>query len=115
MVSLSLVSSSNETLAVSSRSAILTYTSPIISTSLTIFNSPFVITGLKKEAETLLILVMERYEFAPSRATCPRWAVVQIAPDGNKIHVYSTKLIFVAQFEGVRYPPQIQGLVLNYV
>ena len=103
MVSLVMLNTANATLAVSSRPAILTYTSPLISTSLTILNSPFFITGFKKESETLLVPVMERFEFSTGRASRPRWATVEIAPDGNKIQVYSTKLIFVAQFEGVRY------------
>jgi seipin len=103
MVSLSLLNQFNDTLATSSRPTILTYTSPIISTSLTLLNSPLLITGFKKESETLLVPVMERYEFPATRTSRPRWAVVEIIPDGNKIQVYTTKLIFVAQFEGVRY------------
>ena len=103
MVSLSLLNQFNDTLATSSRPTILTYTSPIISTSLTLLNSPLLITGFKKESETLLVPVMERYEFPATRISRPRWAIVEIIPDGNKIQVYTTKLIFVAQFEGVRY------------
>jgi seipin len=103
MISLSLLNPSNQTLAVSSRPAILTYTSPLITTSLTLLNSPLLITGFKKEAETLLVRVMERFEFPASRTSRPRWANIEIIPDTNKIQVYSTKLIFVAQFEGVRY------------
>ena len=103
MVSLVLLNQFNDTLATSSRPAILTYTSPIISTSLTLLNSPLLITGLTKESEKLLVPVMEHYEFPATRASRPRWAMVEIIPDGNKIQVYTTKLIFVAQFEGVRY------------
>lgn len=103
MVSLSLLTSSNTTLATSSRPAILTFTSPLISTSLTILNSPFLISGFKKESETLLIPLMERFEFSASRAARPRWAYLEIIPENNKIQVYHTKLILVAQFEGVRY------------
>jgi hypothetical protein len=101
MVSLSLLSPSNITLATSSRPGILTYTSPLISTSLTVLNAPLLITGFKKESETLLIPVMERFEFSASRASRPRYALVEIIPD-SKIQVYSAKLMFVAQFEGVR-------------
>jgi seipin len=101
MVSLSLLNSANATLATSARPAILTYTSPLISTSLTVLNSPFLITGFKKESETLLVPVMERFEFGSSRASRPRYAFIEIIPD-SKIHVYSAKLMFVAQFEGVR-------------
>lgn len=104
MISLTLLNPSNVTLATSSRPAILTYTSPIISTSLTLLNSPLLITGFKKESETLLITVMERFEFTATRTARPKWAVIDIIPNGNKIQVYSTKLIFVAQFEGIRYP-----------
>ena len=102
MVSLSLISSSNTTLATSSRPAILTYTSPLISTSLTVLNSPLFITGFKKESETLLVPLFERFEFSGSRSARPRWAYIEIATENNKIQVYQTKLIFVAQFEGVR-------------
>jgi hypothetical protein len=102
MVSLSMLNSANATLAISSRPAILTYTSPIISASLTVLNSPFFITGFKRESETLLVPVMERFEFPAGRGSRPRWAVVEITPD-NRIQVYSTKLMLVAQFEGVRY------------
>ena len=101
MVSLSLLNPSNVTLAQSARPAILTYTSPLISTSLTVLNAPFLITGFKKEAETLLVPVMERFEFASARASRPRYAFVEIVPD-SKIQIYSAKLMFVAQFEGVR-------------
>jgi len=97
MVSLSLLTSSNTTLATSSRPAILTFTSPL--------NSPFLISGFKKESETLLIPLMERFEFSASRAARPRWAYLEIIPENNKIQVYRTKLILVAQFEGVRYLP----------
>lgn len=103
MVTLTILNPSNETLSMSSRPAILTYTSPIITTSLTLLNSPLLITGFKKESETLLVPVMERFEFSSYRATRPTTAYVEITPEGNKIQVYSTKLIFVAQFEGVRY------------
>ena len=44
---------------------------------------------------------MERFEFASSRASRPRYAFIEIIPD-SKIQVYSAKLMFVAQFEGVR-------------
>src|SRR5271156_4778471 len=103
MVTLTILNPSNETLSTSSRPAILTYTSPIIATSLTLLNSPLLITGFKKESETLLVPVMERFEFASYRAARPTTAYVELIPDGNKIQVYSTKLLFVAQFEGVRY------------
>lgn len=101
MVSLSLLNPFNVTLATSARPAILTYTSPLISTSLTFLNAPLLITGFKKESETLLIPIMERFEFTSARASRPRYAFVEIIPDA-KIQVYSAKLMFVAQFEGVR-------------
>ena len=113
MVSLSLLNPSNDTLASSSRPAILTYTSPIISTSLALLNSPLVIAGFKRESETLLIQVMERFEFTAIRAARPKWAVINITPNGNKIQVYSTKLLFVAQFEGVRYSHSFQMIILT--
>jgi len=103
MVALSLVNQFNETVASSSRPAILTYTSPIISTSLTILNSPLFIAGFKKESETLLVQVLERFQFPNSRVGRPHSATVEIIPAGNRIQVYHAKLIFVAQFEGVRY------------
>lgn len=103
MVSISMLNNANATLAVSSRPAILTYTSALISTSLTVLNSPLLIAGFKRESETLLIPIMERFEFSASRGARPRWANVEVAADGGRIQVYSTKLIFVAQFEGVRY------------
>src|SRR5277367_5771337 len=106
MVTLTILNPSNETISTSSRPAILTYTSPIIATSLTLLNSPLLITGFKKESETLLVPVMERFEFSSYRAARPTIAYVEITPEGNKIQVYSTKLIFVAQFEGVRYSPR---------
>ena len=112
MVSLSLLNQFNDTLAISSRPTILTYTSPIISTSVTLLNSPLLITGFKKESETLLVPVLERYEFPATRASRPRWAIVEIIPDGNKIQVYTTKLIFVAQFEGVRYISLVGHLII---
>ena len=105
MVIVSLLNHFNETLVTSARPAILTYVSPMISTSLILLNSPLLIAGLKKESETLLIPVMERYEFPATRPAHPRSAIVEVVPDGDKIQVYATKLIFVAQFEGVRYSP----------
>jgi hypothetical protein len=48
-----------------------------------------------------LVQVMERFEFPASRASRPRYAFVEVIPD-SKIQVYSAKLMFVAQFEGVR-------------
>lgn len=102
MVVLSLVNQFNETVTSSSRPAILTYTSPLISTSLTILNSPLFITGFKKESETLLVQVMERFQFPNTRTARPRSAVIEIIALGNRIQVYHAKLIFVAQFEGVR-------------
>jgi Putative adipose-regulatory protein (Seipin) len=102
MVSLTFLTSFNQTIATSSRPAILTYMSPIISTSLTFLNSPLIISGFKKESETLLILVMERFEFASPRGSRPSWAYMEITAQGNRIQVYSTKLMFVAQLEGVR-------------
>ena len=103
MVSVSILNAANDTLASSSRPAILTYMSPIITTSLTLLNSPLVIAGFKKEAETLFVPVMERFEFPSYRSSRPSVALIQIATESNKIQVYSSKLIFVAQFEGVRY------------
>jgi len=115
MISLSLVTPSNEVLATSSRPAILTYTSPLISTSLTILNSPLLITGFKKESETLLVQLMERFEFPSSaRASRPRTAQIQISPaESNRIQIYSAKLILVAQFEGIRYPPLFLNLYVD--
>jgi Putative adipose-regulatory protein (Seipin) len=103
MVSLSLINQFNETVVSSSRPAILTYASPIISTSLTILNSPLLLAGFKKESETLFVEVMERFQFPNMRAARPRSAMIEIIPLGNRIQVYDAKLIMVAQFEGVRY------------
>ena len=102
MISLELLNLANETLAKSSRPAILTYTSPIISTSLTLLNSPLIIAGFKRESETLLIRIMERFEFPAYRVSRPALARLDIIPSADRIQVYSTKLIFVAQFEGIR-------------
>jgi seipin len=103
MVSLSLINQFNETVVSSSRPAILSYASPIISTSLTILNSPLLLTGFKKESETLFVEVMERFQFPNTRAARPRSAMIEILPLGNRIQVYGAKLMLVAQFEGVRY------------
>ena len=104
MLILSLVNQFNETVISSSRPAILTYTSPIISTSSAILNLPLFLAGFKKESETLLVPVLEQFQFPNSRAGRPRSATIKIVPAGNRIQVYHATLIFVAQFEGVRYP-----------
>jgi Putative adipose-regulatory protein (Seipin) len=58
---------------------------------------------------------MERFEFASSaRASRPRTAQIQISPaESNRIQIYSAKLILVAQFEGIRYPPLFLNLYVD--
>jgi Putative adipose-regulatory protein (Seipin) len=113
MVSLSLINQFNETVVSSSRPAILTYASPIIATSLTILNSPLLLTGFKKESETLIVQVMERFQFPNTRPARPRSAMIEIIPVGNRIQIYDAKLIMVAQFEGVRYVSGIRLLLTS--
>ena len=103
MIVLALLGPLNDTLIISSRPAILTYTPPLISASLAILNSPLLISGLKRDAETLIVPIIDRFEFAGSAPSTPRWAHLEISRHDNKIQVYSTKLIFIAQFEGVRF------------
>jgi Putative adipose-regulatory protein (Seipin) len=102
MISLLLINSDNLTVAASSRPAIMTYMSPLVSTSLSVLNAPFVVAGFKKESETLLVPLMERFQFTSRPPAKPSWAYISVTPDDNKIEIYSAKLMFVAQFEGVK-------------
>lgn len=85
------------------RTAILTYSSRLISLSSRLLSLPLYLIGLRKESEILHIPLAELLSFeGRSRSNVPSYAVVEIEA-GQEVQVYSVTLSFTARFGGLRW------------
>lgn len=103
-------STSTALLAHSRRTAILTYVSPMVDTANRVAQMPWYVLGVKKEAETLEVPMMERVEFAKGWRNLPGGLKLTLEKSGEgnsegtlDLQVYSAKVLFRARFGGLRY------------
>ncbi|KAI5788460.1 putative adipose-regulatory protein-domain-containing protein [Geopyxis carbonaria] len=96
MARLAVQSSAGATLLDTARPGIVPYTSPLLQTLSTLATAPLLLTGLKREEHRLRIVLAERAVFPQQ----PVSAVVEI---GAGVAVYSARLVFEAELEGLRW------------
>jgi hypothetical protein len=103
-------STSTALLAHSRRTAILTYASPMVDTANRVAQMPWYVLGVKKEAETLEVPMMERVEFAKGWRNLPGGLKLTLEKSGEgnadgvaDLQVYSARVLFRARFGGLRY------------
>lgn len=89
-------------LFVSRRSALLTYTSRLISVSSLFLSLPLHILGLRSEAETLNIPMGESITFARGKKNIPDSTLIEIQA-GQDIRIYNVLISFKARFSGLRW------------
>ncbi|KAL2003016.1 hypothetical protein VTN02DRAFT_5251 [Thermoascus thermophilus] len=86
----------------SRRPAILTYASPLVDTANRITRLPLYVTGWRREAETLDVMMMEGVEFAKGWRNLPRSLRFEIQSE-ERMQVYSAKVKFAARLTGLRW------------
>lgn len=86
----------------SRRAAILTYASPLIDVSSKVSFMPLYILGWKREAEQLLVRMMEGVEFSRGAHNIPETLRLELHSH-ETMQVYSAKVTFRTRFTGLRY------------
>ncbi|KAJ5167887.1 uncharacterized protein N7482_003481 [Penicillium canariense] len=86
----------------SRRPAILTYTSPLVDVARRLARLPLYVVGLRREAETLEVSMMEKVEFARGTRNLPHSLRLEIQSDG-KMQIYRARVEFRARFTGLRW------------
>ncbi|EER26515.1 hypothetical protein D8B26_003101 [Coccidioides posadasii str. Silveira] len=86
----------------SRRSAILTYSSPLVETTRRVSRMPFYVFNWKREAEALTINMMERVEFPKDKKHIPRSLRLEIQ-SRERMHFYTATVRFDARFAGLRW------------
>lgn len=85
----------------SRRSAILTYTSPLVDVARRMARLPLYVVGWRREAEILDVSMLEQVEFARGSRNLPESLRLEIQSD-DKMQVYSARVQFRARFTGMR-------------
>ncbi|DAA78286.1 TPA_exp: Uncharacterized protein A8136_4262 [Trichophyton benhamiae CBS 112371] len=98
----SIANASENVLLRSRRSAMLTYTSPMVDTARQLWRLPLYILGLKREAEVLSIGMMERVQFHKGKGQVPRGLRLEIQSN-ERIQVYKARVRIDARFTGLRW------------
>ncbi|KAI8593611.1 putative adipose-regulatory protein-domain-containing protein [Geranomyces variabilis] len=99
MVYIDLHTKDNKTTASSSRPAILEYRTPLLRYMRTMWNGLPLLLGLTKEAQTVKLLLLEKYE---EMQTSPiHHALIRLSD--SRIQLYETRLHIEANFQGLRY------------
>lgn len=86
----------------SRRSALLTYTSPLLDYALTSARFPWFLLGWKRESEQLHVPMMEKVVFSRGARNSPSSLRLEIEAD-EKLMVYSARVEFAARFRGLRW------------
>ncbi|KAL4736562.1 putative adipose-regulatory protein-domain-containing protein [Aspergillus similis] len=86
----------------SRRPAILTYASPLVDISSKASFMPLYVLGWKREAERLVIPMMERVEFSRGARNVPDILRLEVQSE-EKMQFYSAKVKFRASFTGLRW------------
>ncbi|KAM5449193.1 hypothetical protein MaudCBS49596_005018 [Microsporum audouinii] len=86
----------------SRRSAMLTYTSPMVDTARQLWRLPLYVLGLKREAEELGIGMMERVQFPKGKGKVPKALRLEIQSH-ERIQVYKASVRIDARFTGLRW------------
>ncbi|KAI8824962.1 putative adipose-regulatory protein-domain-containing protein [Fimicolochytrium jonesii] len=99
MVYIDLQSKANKTLASSSRTGILQYRTPLLRTMLTIWKGLPLVFGWTKEAQSIFVPLVEKYEEMREHPT--HHALVRLSD--SKLQLYQATLHIDASFQGLRY------------
>ncbi|KAF7592501.1 hypothetical protein BBP40_012791 [Aspergillus hancockii] len=94
--------SSRYTISQSRRPAILTYASPLVDTASKLSLMPFYVFGWQREAEKLVVPMMERVEFSRGWRNLPESLRLEISSHGQ-MQFYKAKVEFRARFTGLRW------------
>ncbi|KAB8257809.1 putative adipose-regulatory protein-domain-containing protein [Aspergillus pseudonomiae] len=94
--------SSTFPLSRSRRPAILTYASPLVDTASKLSLMPFYVFGWTREAEKLVVPMMERVEFARGRRNLPESLRLEIHSN-EEMQIYKATVEFKARFTGLRW------------
>ncbi|KAL4754096.1 putative adipose-regulatory protein-domain-containing protein [Aspergillus terricola var. indicus] len=86
----------------SRRPAILTYASPLVDISSKASFMPLYVLGWKREAERLVVPMMERVEFSRGAHNVPDALRLEVQSE-EKMQFYSAKVKFTASFTGLRW------------
>jgi hypothetical protein len=86
----------------SRRPAILTYASPLVDTASKLSLMPFYVFGWHREAEKVVIPMMERINFARGWRNVPESLRLEISSH-EQMQFYKAKVVFKARFTGLRY------------
>ncbi|KAL5050106.1 hypothetical protein BDW71DRAFT_174763 [Aspergillus fruticulosus] len=86
----------------SRRPAILTYASPLIDISSKVSLMPLYVLGWKREAERLVVPMMEGVEFSRGTHNVPESLRLEVQSE-EKMQFYSAKVKFRASFTGLRW------------
>ena len=98
-----LISNTSTILFHSRRPAILPYQSPLLALSNTVISLPWHTVGLLDlDADSLSIPMFESLSFARGWKNIPNAAKIELQSD-QTLQVYSARIVFQAQFQGLRY------------
>ncbi|BAE57724.1 unnamed protein product [Aspergillus oryzae RIB40] len=86
----------------SRRPAMLTYASPLVDTASKLSLMPFYVFGWSREAEKLVVPMMERVEFARGRRNLPESLRLEIHSK-EEMQIYKATVEFRARFTGLRW------------
>ncbi|KAE8373398.1 putative adipose-regulatory protein-domain-containing protein [Aspergillus bertholletiae] len=94
--------SSTSSISRSRRPAILTYASPLVDTASKLSLMPFYVFGWHREAEKLVVPMMERVEFARGWRNLPESLRLEIHSH-EEMQIYKATVEFRARFTGLRW------------
>lgn len=84
------------------RSAILTYSSCLVSSTETLFSLPLYVLGVKRESETLCVPMAELATFPKGWKNVPGFAMLELQSE-QEVQVYDVRIQFKARFGGLRW------------
>ncbi|PGH23343.1 hypothetical protein AJ80_02596 [Polytolypa hystricis UAMH7299] len=93
---------SAQPVAHSRRTAILTYTSPLVDTAHRVSRMPFYVFGWRREAERLDIGMIERIEFPNGKGNMPQSLRLELQ-SLERMQIYDAVVRFDARFSGLRW------------
>ncbi|KAI9884439.1 MAG: hypothetical protein M1823_003764 [Watsoniomyces obsoletus] len=88
-------------IARSRRTAVLTYTSPMVDLASTVTSLPLVLLGWKRETEQLRVPMMEIMAFSRGAGKIPQGLYLEVQAD-EKLMIYDARVEFAARFTGIR-------------
>lgn len=99
MVSLDVFTRDHTSLHKDRRPAIMTYTSPLISTLSTVLTCAPILVGMKSESQTLRIPVLENYQFTSGWLQDPSHIVLEVSSPA--LRVYGARVLFQTRLGGL--------------